>query len=303
MVIAENAAYPQNSDTSFRNLRSFSDYTRRPTGLGEREKRIRDYFGKPTSFFIRNIEWDEEEVLETLRHISFYLRYYDALSPFVLIHPPVDETIVNPQARYIHGAFPATINSQSLHPTLLSFWTAGADQEADLKFLQYYRIIEFVTSFYLASEKMTAVRRVLATPDLASRLGPAVDTLVALIREDKPDPYTRFTKVVTDLVDKELIWREICANGWAFTEKVVFDGGYAQDALVSSVANFDCFGPQGLTAMARAFRGIRNALAHGGEAQSGEVILPTAANLKRLQPWVHLITVAAGQVVLYEHTT
>ncbi len=131
-----------------------------------------------------------------------------------------------------------------------------------------------------------------------------MDGLVAIFREENRNNETqRFTKMITDLIDEDLIWREICENSKAFTEKVKFDGGFELNPLVANVASKDCFGPQGMENFARSLRKIRNALAHGGESQTGQVILPTVRNLKRLQPWVHLIAVAAGEVVIYEHLT
>lgn len=303
LVVARNAVYPQNSDTRHRNLKSFSEFAYKPDGNDDFSKHIRAQFDKPLSFFVDGIDWDEENTLNVLRHVSFYLIYYDSISPFIVIHPPDDSTSVAPKERYVHGDFPASISSRSLNPTLLSFWLAAAGANPENKFLYCYRIIEFVASTYLKGEKLVQVRRILSNPALAADMERAIDSLVGLIREEKPDNVTRFKSVVSELTRKDVVWPEICANPQAFTTAVSFDGGFQLGKLVDGVDDISRLGPQTLAAMAGMFRNIRNALAHGGEEQAGKVILPTARNIKLLQPWVHLISTVAGEVVLHENHT
>ncbi len=203
LTLADCALYPQNSDTRHRNLKSFSDFIDQPTGKTAYEDHIRSQFGRPLSFFVDNVEWDDEGTISLLRHISFYLRYYDALSPFILFHPPDDSMSVNPKVRYAHGAFPGRIATRELNPTLLSFWLAAADAAPENKFLYCYRIIEFVSSNYLKNDKLVQVKRVLSNPALQSSLDTSIDALIGLIREEKPDNVNRFKSVVSDLAKRE----------------------------------------------------------------------------------------------------
>lgn len=305
LAIAKNAFYPQNTSTGFRNLMSFSDYLDISKDEEDNEfvQFVKSQFAKPLSFFIEPIEWREEETVSILRHISFYLRYYDSISPFVVIHPPDDSMSVGPKERYLLGQFPEKIVSRELNPALLSFWMAAADAPTENKFLYCYRIIEFVSSNYLKNDKLAQVKRVLSNPALMSNLEGAVDALVPLIREEGRQETTRFKAVVSELVKREVIWPDICANPQAFTQEVIFDGGFTLPKLVDDVDNISRLGPTVMAAMAGSFRDIRNALAHGGEIQAGKVILPTAKNAKLLQPWAHLIVVVAGEVVLHENHT
>lgn len=303
MAIAKRVVFPQHSETSFRNLMSFVDFGRlEPDDSSEYGKFMRSQLGRPLSFFIRDIDWDEEETLNVLRHISFYLLYYDSVSPFVRIHPPEDQTLVNPKERYVDGVFPVAISSRQLNPALLSFYLASADAHPENSFLYCYRIIEFVASHYLKNEKLREVKRVLSNPALLSSLDTSIDSLVSLIRDEKGD-IIRFKSVVQELTRKEIVWTEICKNPDAFTKAVTFDGGFELQKLVDAVDSIDRLSPNCLQAMAGTFRNIRHALAHGGEEQAGKVILPTAKNAKLLQPWVHLIVAVAGEVILHENHT
>lgn len=295
MKLASRAMFISVSDTGFRNLQSFS------SSLRKKENDTRH--GEPTSFFIRKIGWKEEETLDIIRHLNFYLRYYDLRSPYVVIHPPKDQTVVKDKNRYIEGGFPAVITSRRLDQSLLQFWAAAFDQDVPTRFLLHFRILEFVASYHLQEEQRTAFKKVLATPHIFSDIDHTIDVLAGIVREDSRHDAIRFAKAMEELVDADRIWTEICLNPDAFTKPLDLEGGFYLKALVANTKSKDAFGPKGMENLARHLREIRNGLAHGGQAQGGRIILPTSRNFKKLLPWVHLIATAAGQVVLYEHLT
>lgn len=295
MLLADNAMFLRVSETGFRNLQSFT------SALRKDEKDTQH--GDPLSFYVRNIEWREEETLRAIRHLNFYLRFYDARSPYILIHPPQDQTTVKDKNRFIDGEFPKVIASRSLNQSLLQFWTAAYDQDVPTRFLLHYRILEFVASYHLQEEQRNSFKRVLSTPNILSDIDNTIDRLAGIIREDARHDAIRFAKTFEDLVDSDRIWNEICNNPEAFTKDMDLEGGFFLKALVANVKSKDAFGPKGMENVARYLRDIRNGLAHGGQAQSGRIILPTSRNFKKLLPWVNLIATAAGEVVLYEHLT
>jgi len=295
LALADRAMYLSVSETGFRNLQSFT------SSLRKQEKDTRH--GEPLSFYIRGIDWREEETLQLIRHLNFYLRYYDLRSPYVLIHSPKDQTAIKEKSRYIEGTFPPVVMSRKLNQTLLQFWIAAYDQDVPTRFLLHYRILEFVASYHLQEDQRNAFKRVLSTPHILSDLDKTIDTLAGIIREDTRHDIVRFAKTFEELVDSDRIWKEICLNGEAFTKDLDLDGGFHLKALVANTKSKDAFGPKGMENVARYLRDIRNGLAHGGQAQSGRLILPTSRNFKKLVPWVHLIATAAGEVVLYEHLT
>ncbi len=119
------------------------------------------------------------------------------------------------------------------------------------------------------------------------------------MRESKGDEYNRFKAVVFDLVDERHIFREVSAAKEYFVKSQEFDGGFKLKALLS-VADAKNLGDHGMDNFVATLKDIRNALSHGRDQKSGQVILPTLANLERLQPWANLIATAAAEVVLYE---
>lgn len=60
---------------------------------------------------------------------------------------------------------------------------------------------------------------------------------------------------------------------------------------------------RGFESITRSLRDIRNALSHGRDQRTSSVIVPSSRNLHYLQPWVNLIAVVAGEVVLYKDAT
>jgi hypothetical protein len=125
------------------------------------------------------------------------------------------------------------------------------------------------------------------------------DKVVEVVRQSKADEYSRFKAVILDLVDHKHIFREVSASGEYFSRSHDFDGGFKLKALLPN-ADAKSLGDHGMDNFVTTLKDIRNALSHGRDQKSGQVILPTLANLKRLQPWANLIATAAAEVVLYE---
>lgn len=295
--IAHDAAYLQVSDTGFRNLQSFTSFSRnRISKSPEKSSRL----GEPISFFIRGLSEDKQEWLNVVKHLNFYLKYYDSKSPYIVIHETVSEKN-NDKVRYVEGIFPKSIVSRELNPNLLSFWLAAYDHDITTRFLLYYRILEYVSGLYIQTKQRQALLKVLNSPSALASLDGTLDAVAAIVREDNMGEMDRYLKMFEELVDCGKVWKEICANPQAFTQDAKFEGGLEIKAIVPNVDNEDVFGSRGMQAVARALRQIRHALAHGGELQAGKLILPTSQNFSLLIPWVHIAMVAAGEVVIYEH--
>ena len=304
LAIAQRAIFLKISDSQFRNLNSFQAFMEdqnEATEVNEAEERIK--FGTPLSLYIHGIKWNEEKVLEIIRHLNFYLKFYDGNCPYIVIHPSQDTDKFKERNRYINGAFPNIIVSRKLNPTWLAFWNAAYDQDDQTRFLLHYRILEYSASYHLQSTQRAEARRILSTPHLLHDIENTIDRFAGLVREDRNNDHSRFTKTFEEIVKPETIWSEILRNPDAFTKPVDLEGGFRIEAIVSKVEDISYFIPKGMESVARTLRAIRNGLAHGGEAQSGRLILPTNRNYKKLVPWGQVIAAAAGEVVLYDHLT
>lgn len=293
LALAKQTIFLKASDTAFRNLQSFASYTRYPDR--------KDAFGEPLSFFIRGLSLEDPEFcFEIIRNLNFHLTYFDSLSPYIIIHPDDDEYDAKPKTRFEHGSFPAAIKCRKLDQVLLAFWLAARNQEFTTKFLLYYRILEYVSTSYLKMEQRQKIHKILADPAASGSIERTIDRAAGVLR-DSTHESQRIEQMFNELVDEEKVWREICLNPGAFTSDLQLDGGFSQKAIVADTKDSASFGPRGMDNVARVLRNIRHGLAHGGEAQAEKIILPTERNFKKLLPWLCVMEVAAGEVILYEH--
>lgn len=76
-----------------------------------------------TSFWIRDIDWNENTVTELTRNLNFYMHYFDKETPLVEIHQNSPAKSEQDQSeRYRHGSFPPEIVGRDLDPFLLGLW-------------------------------------------------------------------------------------------------------------------------------------------------------------------------------------
>lgn len=99
-----------------------------------------------------------------------------------------------------------------------------------------------------------------------------------------------------DTVSKTILWKEIENNIDSFKKEITFEGGFVLESLLTSakIEHLD------LSKFAKHIKDIRNALSHGRDIRTQMVIIPTSRNFGLLQPWVSLMCVVAGEVVLYK---
>ncbi|TCP96633.1 hypothetical protein C8J46_1088 [Sphingomonas sp. PP-F2F-A104-K0414] len=283
------------SSTSFRNMQSFRAFSRSQIEGARPDSSI----SEPISFWLENIDWDPDALVELVNNLNFYLSYYDNEGPVIALHEEISHK-PQPKHRYISGKFPTTIRGKRLDNNLLSFWEASSSGDPARRFQYYYRIIEYASFFYLESSARTTLKRILSSPDATDDLGATTDKLMMAFQMSKLDEYAKFSQLMHDVVDAKILWAGMKENLPAFSKDVKFDGGFTLKAIVAPTTKESTFAPKGVETFTKAIREIRNALSHGRDFKSAAVIMPTARNLNALQPWVQLMAVAAGQVVLYK---
>lgn len=252
--------------------------------------------GIPRSFWIRGIEWNEDEILDTVRHLNFYMTYYDHLSPQIVVHAPKTEAAMERRSRYIHGTFPSKLDSKQLDDFMLLTWAASQEGDAARRFLYAYRAIEFASFSYLESNIRSEVRRLLSVPHALDNIRDIADAVATTLQKSKWDDVAKFTAVVTDVVDSKLIWKEINRNIGAFTQETRFEGGFVLPRLLAPGCREEDLS---MHQFGRVLRDIRNALAHGKDQKSAAVIAPTTRTFEQLTPWAAVASVAAGEIILY----
>ncbi|WP_149530670.1 hypothetical protein [Tardiphaga sp. P9-11] len=290
LAIGRTALLVRTSATSYRNLQSFTMLDHEETEL----------LGEPMSFWIRDIEWNEDAVLEFAYHLNFYMTYYDTKSPRIIIHAIPPEKTLTPQTRFSAGAFPATIRTKNVDVNLLHFWLAARDGDAAQSFLFYYRILEYLSVYYLTASVRNALRKMLAKPNVLDDIPLVIENLITATAANRQEESQRMDLLLKDTVDAKLLWREIQNNLENYSSPTNFEGGFVLQSLITSKHTEEQFCQQGISTFANRIREVRNALSHGRDVKTAAVIAPTHRNFTLLQPWVDLICVAAGEAILYE---
>lgn len=306
LIIAE-AVVPASSAsaTNFRNLQSFAQYAASKKRPPRREpKRTTGAprprgIDEPRSFWIRKFRGSEDSLIEFIRHLNFYLTYFDSRSPTVLIHDDYDPKFES-RTRYTDGAFPSEIGSRNLDENLVTFWNAADAGNSMLRFILYYRVIEYAAFHYLDAETKLKLRKILANPSMCMNMDAAVAEVAAAFDTKKMDDVPRFETLLNNAVRPEKVWKEIEANRSAFEKPTKFEGGFVLDQIISKDEKFATFRTGGMTKFSVAIRKIRNVLSHGRDQNTSTAIMPVERNLKLLGPWVNAIAAAAGEVVIYE---
>lgn len=297
LTIAKSARPQALSPTAFRNLNSFHVYV--TSDEKEREKSALD---KPRSFWIENLPWDESAVLALLADLNFYLTYYDEETPWVKIHESSATTLNHlSRTRYIAGKFPDTIVARPLNPNLTTFYAAAKTPNPMLRFILYFRIIEYAAHGHIDIELKNKLTRLLAAPHAATELASSVEQVCDMFGGGKLDDTAKLRAVVKKALAPRLLWNEVQRNLDAFTQEPTFDGGFVLSGrLLNPTDTKESFETWGVDRFTELMRKLRNALSHGRDLEQGALITPTARNMKMLAPWANLASVAAGEVIVYK---
>lgn len=299
LLIAEYAMPVAMSATSHRNLSSYHTYVSRQQS-GNDSGSPAPLSGEPLSFWVRTLEWDEDRVLSLVRHLNFYMTFYDNRAPRILIHA-FNEEAARPRTRYIIGEFPQRIDAREIEDDLLVLWDASREGDAARSFIYLYRIIEYTSHAHVDRAARTEVQKLLSAPHALSDISRLADEVIAATLTSKFEDPQRLSMFLNDVVNPDLVWREIDQNRPAFSEDLSFDGGFLLKRLISEDATESTFRPNGLDTFATRARSIRNHLSHGRDKTTQTSIMPTVANFRRLEPWVSVLSVVAGEVINFKH--
>jgi hypothetical protein len=284
------------SETNYRNLYSFSSLMKKgPSAAGN--------FDHPRSFIVKNIEWNESEVIDFIFHLNFYLKYFDSLSPIVMIHSKNSDEIVASKTRYIFDKFPEHITSSVIDENLLSFWHYASDGDPMLRFLLYYRILEYAAFHFVTAEVKEKIKKILISPQMRSDVAKSIEDIASAVGSSKIQESQKITALSRNCIDPKVLWKDIHANKGFFSKPTEFEGGFVVKPAISKTQTEATFDSAAVEQLMARFRDIRNALSHGKDQEHGGVIRPTPNNVKLFLPWVHLIGTAAAEVVLYKNAT
>lgn len=251
------------------------------------------------SFWIDDVDYDENSVVQMSRHFNFYSYYFERSAPRIIVHdtnPSVKIKILNKP----FGEFPTTVQGRPLDDYLLGLWDS-AIQATDVfrRYLYFYQMLEYSAFYYIQNKVMCQLSRILIAPETAAFPEAAAQRVLDTMTSDKMSDETKIETIIGEAVEADVLWKEIEANLATFTSEIVFDGGFTLKALMKPDAKKSEFLSNWEKSVPTALRKIRNALVHAREARMSDVISPSKANYQRLAPWIGPLSRIAMQVAIY----
>jgi len=295
LKIAEIAFPIDVSLTDHRNLRSLQLYNFESRQGKDIKFPVTD---EPISFWIRDIEYNEDVITQLAHHMNFYMVYYDMKSPRIVFHSQNIENKTTQPPRYRDGAFSSKITARKIDDNLLRYWDASKKGNYFHRFIYSYRIIEYCAFSYIDSKAKSSIRKILATPNSLDNLDKVVDGVVGVLNSSKLNDDKKIEEFIEKTIDLKKIWLEVQRNLHAFNKDIKCDGGYVISAFADKM-NEDEF-TRSFAKFVTILRGIRNALSHGKDQKTSTVITPTHKNLITIQPWTFLASAIADEVMIYQ---
>lgn len=254
-----------------------------------------------TSFWIYEVDWNEDEIVDLARHLNFFMKYFDRESPYIMIHEESREApLSSTSIRFIAGSFPATIAARHLDPHLLGLWESTLEA-ADVfrRFLYNYQVLEYAAFYYVHEAVFQTIKRVISSPDAPARISDAAKQILDAVVDYRVDDETKLVTVVRQIVDPAVLWSEIEANRDFFSRDLEFEGGFILTALVRPGWSLEDFKAAWIPKFPDSLRWLRNGLVHAREARVAKTIMHTRGNYLQLRPWASLASLAASQVMVF----
>ncbi len=279
------------TDTNYRNLRMFYDYTKDNQSEG-----LKKFFTDkaPTSFFVKGdfskIEFD---FVKIAKHLNFYMRYFDRKTPVILIfnNDKEKENFVLPCHTETKD-YPQTINARKVEPVILDLLQVASETtNIRLKYIFYYQILEYCSYYHLNEELKRRLNNVVKNPDVLNNSGHYSRQIIEEFKNyfKTNDDKQKLEKLVLDYCEYEDIRLEIKCNHAYFSQDIIFDGGFKIPALIKNSDEADNPSKDIMKNIVDKIDKIRNVLVHIRESRENKVILPTKNNNHQLIPYLYLI--------------
>lgn len=284
-----------------RNLWTFRNFVRAENGADDAIKLPNAF---PLCFWINGFEWDEGNAVELAMHLNFFMTYYDRTNPTIDIHPPQHEpSAMQRRERYVTGFFPKKIIARDLNTNLLHFWKCTRENDPLRRFLYAYQIIEHASFYYVEERVKKSLHKALSSPHIHHEIEKLIVDIMDQVSATKNWEGNKMRDLLREAVEPKLLWREIERNRAYFCADKEFEGGFRLGSWIANQSSYETWSKNWQDTFTNRLRDIRNSISHGKEQSTSGVILPTSANFSTILPWLDLAVIAAGEVMLYRHTT
>lgn len=297
LTIARTCRFGAESETDFRNLYRYTAH------LAFRERQPESLpadLPPPASFWMRNIEFNNGDMIELCKHINFYMNYFDRGSPLIIIHEEKSKASSIGIGRYPRGTFPSVIKGHQIDNDLLILATSFRSDDPLQRILHSFQVLEYAAHYYIKDDIYNEIRRLLLQPDVVDRLGTVVGEIHDVMTTKSPNDDVRFKQVIKQCLNAPALWTVIEPCLDYFSQPIKCEGGYTQEALVSKQETLDSYSSSNWSdACFNKWNALRNSIAHAREKRQAVSIWPTEANSEKLRPWADLTEFMAEHLIQF----
>lgn len=266
-------------------------------------KTKQEYFKNklPRSFIINPVDLIQSIDIEKIaRHVNFLMHYYDRSSPLIIIRKRYEKELVKQvkPKRHIEDCFPAQVAVNSLDDFILQLLDVAGKSNPRFAFIYYYQVFEYAGFYFLDSKVKKELNQFMRDPAIISCPDDKLMQLFVFLSELNHNDETKMRKVIEELCDPKIIWKEIENDKEFFANPIEFDGGFNLTALIAKDTTGETWNSMWMPKLYDHITKIRNCLVHARERRQCNVILPSENNSKKIKRYLPLISRMAEQIAL-----
>jgi hypothetical protein len=303
MDIAKRTTTVPSDDTgrTVPQLPAFRDFQR----LDELSERGKKYFeGKvPRNFFVKSIrDVNKIDLITLAKHLNFITNYFDRRSPVISIREDNSNKTNNETffpRRFLETDFPTNIALDGLDEIILQLIrVANPPATPRQAFIYYYQVLEYAGHYFVDEKIKTQLRKFLRDPSLISCDERKIGELFSLLTESNHNDEVKMRRMIEDVVDPLIIWREIEHDKSFFAKELQFEGGFILPALIGKDTTPETWKTMWTPKLFDQLTKIRNCLVHARERRENRVILPTVHNNRYVRRYLPVIARVAQQIAI-----
>lgn len=285
--------YDAPSDTDYRNLRPFRDYNRREDD--NTPDFVKRYFSDkiPINFFIKGPFDKIDSHINLLKHLDFYMAYFERSSPKIVFfneqnyNHSFDQPCLTAKSN-----FPLCISSTKIDDVLLDLiQVARRGENARMSYIFYFQVLEYCAYYFLKNDLKRRLNNIVCNPDLIYNSGRYSELIIEEFKDHfkSNDDGMKLLQLINEFVTYEDIKNEISVNYQYFMKPVEFDGGFHLAAIIKGEDCIENPSKEIISTIKKNIEQIRNVLVHVRESRENKVIYPTEKNNQLIIPYLYLI--------------
>lgn len=227
------------------------------------------------------------------------MELFDTRTPTIIFHYKSPENERIKQLRFPFDNFPSEIRAISTDNFLLQTMESARIGFPSQRFIRYYQVLEYVTFYFIKGDIQRRLTRAISAPDAFNNPTKLVNYAIDVLSEDKISDNEKFTHMINELVDPQIIWSYIENNRDLFCCDTEFDGGFVFSSICRPNWTIDDFKSSWIPKLPDSLRRMRNALVHGREARTSRVITGTRENEEKISRYLGIMHLLALQCAAY----